>query len=423
MYNLGQQFIFDKAKSKAKDSSIFQGKYYRITILSERLVRIEYNKEGIFEDRPTQLAIFRDFDTPKIEVKQDSKFLEITSRYFRLIYNKEGDIKSASNLKIHLESTNRVWYYSNPEVRKIDAIGDSLENTKSIKYKKGLYSLDGFASLDDSKSLVILEDGTFEKRENSTDIYVFFYRKDFNLCLKDYFMLTGSPSFLPRYAFGIWWSKYNAYSERDINKLSLRFEKEELPMSILLLDRDWHIRNVLDNKDLNTGFSFNKQLFPTPQTMINTMHNKGIRVGLTIDPSEGILQHEDMYSKAIEYIKIEDGKVIPYAPFDPLFMDVYLKLFLHTLEAFGVDFFASYLNSKEEDINFFDTHYLYLDSSRLEHRRGMLISRPTNVAPHRYGVLYSGNTKVTWNTLKAIPEYNSNAANIGVSWFSHDIGG
>ena len=45
------------------------------------------------------------------------------------------------------------------------------------------------------------------------------------------------------------------------------------------------------------------------------------------------------------------------------------------------------------------------------------------VAPHRAGILYSGETIVSWDTLKYLPFYNSMAANKGVSWWSHDVGG
>ncbi|NLC47936.1 MAG: DUF5110 domain-containing protein, partial [Tenericutes bacterium] len=37
--------------------------------------------------------------------------------------------------------------------------------------------------------------------------------------------------------------------------------------------------------------------------------------------------------------------------------------------------------------------------------------------------LYSGDTIVSWKTLKLLPFFNATAANIGVSWWSHDIGG
>ena len=46
------------------------------------------------------------------------------------------------------------------------------------KFIKGLYSLDGFASIDDSMNKVIMEDGTLaDPPQDHTDIYIFLYDK------------------------------------------------------------------------------------------------------------------------------------------------------------------------------------------------------------------------------------------------------
>ena len=86
MYNLGEQFARDYSLSLANPDSVFQGTKYRFTILSESLIRIEYNKNGIFEDRPTELVWYRNFEKPEFTVKQDAKYLEIETEgnYFTL---------------------------------------------------------------------------------------------------------------------------------------------------------------------------------------------------------------------------------------------------------------------------------------------------------------------------------------------------
>ena len=56
-------------------------------------------------------------------------------------------------------------------------------------------------------------------------------------------------------------------------------------------------------------------------------------------------------------------------------------------------------------------------------RRPMVYGYNGTIAAHRYPVLYAGKSTVSWNTLKAIPFFNGKATNLGVSWWSHDIGG
>ena len=82
---------------------------------------------------------------------------------------------------------------------------------EKFKLPKGLYSLDGFVSIDDSKNFV-LDNENFIKREETTDIYLFVYRSDLGLCLQDYFNLTGYPPMIPRYALGCWWYKNDKYN-------------------------------------------------------------------------------------------------------------------------------------------------------------------------------------------------------------------
>ena len=194
-----------------------------------------------------------------------------------------------------------------------------------------------------------------------------------------------------------------------------------IPLSVLLLDRDWHKKNDNDN---TTGFTFNTELFPTPKEFIDNLHNKGIRLGLNIDPTNGINSGEQFYNEAIKYISPNDKGTIEFKPLDPKFIDVYLKMFIHALELYGADFFWNdYSNLKDLKSLWIINHYHYLDLSRNPAKRGMLLSRNPLIASHRYPVLYSGKTKVSWENFKKLPFFNISSANIGVCWWSHDIGG
>ena len=66
---------------------------------------------------------------------------------------------------------------------------------------------------------------------------------------------------------------------------------------------------------------------------------------------------------------------------------------------------------------------MYLDSGRNSNKRALILSRCGIYAPHRYPILYGGSSEISWDDLKTIPFKYLNAANIGVSWWSHDVGG
>ena len=53
----------------------------------------------------------------------------------------------------------------------------------------------------------------------------------------------------------------------------------------------------------------------------------------------------------------------------------------------------------------------------------MILARNSLIAPHRYPVLYAGESKVGWENFQSSSFFNLSASNIGACWWSHDIGG
>ena len=127
MYDLGRQFHIDISKLKSKSESIVAGSNYRCTVHSERLIRLEYSKDNRFNDYATELVTFRDFDKANFTVLEDSKNLQITTPYFKLVYLKGTSITSSKNLKVYLNNTDKVWYYNHPEIRNF--YGNSINLT------------------------------------------------------------------------------------------------------------------------------------------------------------------------------------------------------------------------------------------------------------------------------------------------------
>ena len=430
MYNLGEHFNMNLDRAKANKKCIFKGNKYRITVLTERLVRLEYNEDGIFVDEPSELAWYRDFERPKFLVKDDANYLIIKTKYFRLTYVKErpfqgSKLNTMANLKVELLNTDKIWYYGHPEVRSYGAPNFSLDDNNKHAFTKGLYSSDGFVTIDDSNTKIFNALGNLEDRKSKgVDLYLFMYLKDFADCLKDYYTLTGYPALIPRYALGNWWSRNIPYGDLGIKNLALEFERQEIPISVLALNSDWHIREYEKANNLKTGFTWNNNLFKNPKAMISYLHSKGIRVGLNINPLEGIYPFEQNFEQLSKYLTPNESGIIPFNTVDPKWLDAYLKILIHPLDAVGVDFFWLDIEKIEDKKKlWFLNHYHYQDMKRNYERRPMILSRNPNIAPHRYPVLYSGKTIVSWDTLKTIPMFNTSASNMGVSWWAHDIGG
>ena len=57
MVKLASYFVNNDQNLQTDQKNIIKGKKYRFSILTPRLIRIEYNENGVFEDRATSLVI------------------------------------------------------------------------------------------------------------------------------------------------------------------------------------------------------------------------------------------------------------------------------------------------------------------------------------------------------------------------------
>ena len=426
MYNFGDHFKIDISKAKTPSASVFRGNKYRISILSNSLIRFEYSNEGKFNDYPTLFAHNRSFGNSNVTVEEDNSKIVIKNDKFVIEYSKEkpfigSAIMPDSNLRVTVNESKKVWYFNHPEVRNLKASAYSLDNATSLSLENGLFSLDGFASIDDSKTPVLNEYGNIIlPSSGNIDTYLFIYNSSFGVGLKDYFNLTSRPPLIPRYALGIWWAKNESYNEEDIRELVGLFRKNRIPFSVLLLGD--YARSVNQYSDIS--FSFNKNIFSNPIALSNFLHLNNIYLGLNIK-TDGILSIEETHHNDFANIyNVDTDKNIPINVFDSKIIDGFLKGIITPLLNYGIDMLWVDDNNKEQRFrNMIMNYYLYNNFGVNNLKRNLVVSRNFGIAPHKYSILHSGNTRISWKTLAMLPEFNSSASNIGVSWWSHDIGG
>ena len=412
MANLTSYFVNNPRNLVANQKSIIKGNTYRFTILTPRLIRIEYNPNGVFEDRATSLVVNRAFSPCNFNIMQDELSITITTEYFTLKYIKESPITS-KNIKVTVNGTDKEWTPGHKDFRNYGSIGYSLDIPDGkLKLSKGLYSLDGFTVIDDSKNFVI-DNEIFIKRESTTDLYLFVYRSDLGLCLQDYFNLTGYPTMIPRYALGCWWYKNDKYNMYDIDEVLKKYNDTHIPISVFLLGEKWH--NEIDN------YNYDKTLFDT--SIIKKYYlSKRQKFGLTINPTLPIYEKNTIYNELAKYIEPTKIKTISFIPLNNNSINAYLNLILGNIMSSGINLFnIDYNNHTDIDGTFLLNHYHYVVANM--NQRGIILSRNPGIAPHRYPIIFSGKTKVSWETLNFLATYNNSAANLGVSFQTHAIGG
>ena len=248
------------------------------------------------------------------------------------------------------------------------------------------------------------------------------YKRDFGAALRDYFTLTGFPPLVPRYSLGVWWNRNIPYNSKDIEKLIFQFNKYRIPLSILMLGDNWHKMNA----KMKSGLSFNLELMKRPKRVAEFLHSRNVRLALKVNPIEGISNKEDYFLPFKKASGVEEDKngVLPFNVFNPNILSAYFDYLIHPLMNYGVDFFwIDYDNINDQTTLRALTHYHFNDFKQILNRRGIVFARSSGLAQHRYPIIYTGETIVSWKNLQMMPQYNSTASNLGLSWISNDIGG
>ncbi len=456
---------------KADEGNIVYWLDYRVTVLTERLFRIEKNSERKFRDEATQAVWYRNTAKQEFKLDADDAHAVIETSACRLILYKER-----SQVCVEIGDTRRsLDNYGNllGTYRTLDCCDGDIffrpwvegEQPYKIQLGKGVCSKTGVAVLDDSQSLTLGEDGQVKpEKAAGSDEYVFVYGDDYRTAIRALYMITGRAALVPRFALGNWWSRYHVYTEDEYLRVLNRFEDKNVPISVATVDMDWHYsvnvdeemgvsesgRNIPEFVGENavnlgwTGYTWNKNLFPDPQGFLGKLHARGMKVTLNLHPSDGFRYWEDCYENMANAMGMDafEKKQVPFDFSYDRFINSYFSLAHTPHEEMGVDFWwidwqqpniewhdpRSYLERAQSPIPFtYDplwalNHYHYFDNAA-KHTVPMILSRYAGVGSHRYPVGFSGDTTISWKTLAYLPYFTATATNIGYTWWSHDIGG
>ncbi len=436
----------------ANDKNIVFWKDYRVTVLQDRLFRLEKGKT--FRDCATQTVWFRNMESQSFTFTDKGDTAVVDTGACRLILSeKRKDCRIELNGKAfkignsgNLKGTARTL-----DLCDGDSFFPNLYNGDATAYKvqleNGVCSKTGVAVLEDSHSLTLGEDGQVKAGKYSgSDEYIFAYGSDFRGALKALYLITGSTPKIPRFALGNWWSRYHAYTDKEYLRLLNGFEEHEVPLTVATIDMDWHHSGWLDKKfdikkkDRNTefyggewgwtGYSWNQDLFPDYKAFLKKIQEKNLKITLNLHPADGIRWWEDMYPQMAEAMGIdpETAEQVKFDITDTKFINAYFDIVHKPYEKDGVAFWwIDWQQGASSKIEGLDplwslNHYHYLDNGE-NHSDPMILSRYSGLGSHRYPLGFSGDTFVTWKTLRYLPYFTANAANAGYTWWSHDIGG
>lgn len=417
--------LIAKTNGKANDNQIKIIDDVRITYLTDSLIRVE---SGVFTDLASQTVWFRAFDSGNMQVTKKGK--EILVETDAAIFT----IKNKKPYSVLIKATNKTEIFSKQNnfkgtCRTLDGVSGST------KLDDGLITENGAYLLDDSNTMLLDDSGHFVARSGGNDYYAFAYGKNYRETIRAFYKISSQVPVIPRYALGVWWSRYHAYTQKEYLDLMAEFKKREIPLTVATIDMDWHwVHNIRQRFGVNyggwTGYSWDTDLFPNYKDLFNKLKQDNLHITLNLHPADGVHSYENQYEAMANAVGIDPKtkKKVDFKCGSDEFWNAYFDILHKPYERDGVDFWwIDWQQGKHSDVKGLDplpalNHYHTLDNAE-DGRMPMILSRYAGLGSHRYPLGFSGDTYINWETLNFQPYFTVNSANAAYSWWSHDIGG
>ncbi len=421
----------------------------RFTVLTDRLIRMEWAADGQFEDRASLAVVNRNLPVPAFKVISKGEGVSIKTGKVALEYG--GGRFAPDNLSVSfsLGGKTRTWHPGDSPsgnlkgtTRTLDGcLGFGQLSKRETELEDGILSRDGWALVDESSRHLLQADSSdwgewvVERPEGDRiDWYIFAYGHDYTAALGDFTKIAGSIPLPPKYVFGYWWSRYWIYTDEEILQLADDMRSRDIPADVFIIDMDWHETwKDLDGRAGHdefgqrrgwTGYTWNRDLIPDPAGLLNELHGKGFKTALNLHPASGIRPYEDCYERFVDdylsrtsdydgpkdFVYPEGGYTfagnkepagkagyrapVPFRLDQQAWADAYFNSVIRPLERQGVDFWwldwQQWRESKyvKDLSNTFWCNYAFWND-KLRQTRNLGLQAPRPLIYHRWGGLGS----------------------------------
>ncbi|MCM1519840.1 MAG: glycoside hydrolase family 31 protein [Lachnoclostridium sp.] len=439
----------------ARDKATVTAGNARFTVLTPRMIRIEYSDKATFEDQPTFTVVNRDLPVPHFTVSRHDGVMTISSDSLVLSYREGLDPRIGDRaLTIRLNDGTE-WHYGKKDSLNLKGTTRTLDGydggKAALPLDDGIISRSGWAVIDDSPATV-RSDGSrslafgdsvqgvpwVTKRTDpeALDIYFLGYGHDYTAALGDYTRIAGKMPMPPVYVLGYWYSKFAPYSAEDYRTMIADLDANDINIDVMILDVDWHWDGgepYSTGRGAWTGWTWNTNLIPDPEGLLKHIHDRGLHLALNLHPADGVASDEDGYTDICADLSMDAaaGKQVPWALHDKDFYQTFFKHIMRAREEQGVDFWwldwqQKLTNDSVDGLGqtFWCNHVYFNDmKNNRPDNRPLIYHRWGGLGSHRYQIGFSGDTYINFETLAQEPLFTATASNVCYGYWGHDLGG
>ncbi len=305
--------MFTAVESEAQDNIAYQDEQVRITVVTDGVVRLEWEATGKFTDSPSFVASERNYPATDFKVSKKGKEVRIETSRMTVSYKMNSGKFTKNNLEIKAADGFFTWKPGMQQkenlkgtFRTLDGLDGDVQTQSWVadmkkgeirQFEDGILAKDGWTLIDESENF-LFDDSEWawvKEREakECQDWYFMAYGHDYKAALKDFTVFAGKMPLPPRFTFGYWWSRYWAYTDKEMRTLVDKFHAYDIPLDVLVVDMDWHYTDA--GRGGWTGWTWNKSLFPNPEKFMQYLKGEGLKVTLNLHPAEGFDHWEECY--------------------------------------------------------------------------------------------------------------------------------
>ncbi len=115
------------------------------------------------------------------------------------------------------------------------------------------------------------ENNGFTLEQEVADYYILICEKDPFVLRSDYNRLVGACDMVTVKALGLWFSRYYAYTDKELLRLVWDYRQRGYPIDYIVCDTDWKV-------GASTGYDINTTYFPDMERFLAQMHERNVQV-------------------------------------------------------------------------------------------------------------------------------------------------
>ncbi len=241
---------------------------WRVQPLSPTLVRIEKAGPKGFENRVTFSVVERDWPGVKAVRREKGAWVEVaTGNYVVRVPN----VTNASGVpEVTTPAGTPLFKYAGvPKMAYLPGPGQKFLSWVMPDSPRAVPPAWGAVPPPEGNTLNPETSG-WDVGNNAPDLYVF-VTSNYRKLRSDYLRLTGPVPLPPLYTFGLWNSRYHAYTEEEALGVVDTYRQRGFPLDLIVIDTDWRI-------GASHGYRIDKKYFPDMERFLRRAHEKNVMV-------------------------------------------------------------------------------------------------------------------------------------------------